>query len=321
MATTVERREVARIVESESFQRGYFFNKFIGRGGFGLVVEGRARTDPSTPIAIKILKNGKGLDTYAKKEIATHGKTINPHIVRFLGVVSYYKYRLTAEAVFLELELMPGGGLHSFLARRKQAGQSIPEKLARLIVLHVSRALSYLHDQRIVHRDIKPANILLDHPDNPNLAKLSDFGVSARLDISVNMALRLQCGTDLYKSPEQLDNTIYAKPVDIWGLGIVAYMLMHQGEHPFYDPIKDKPEDLYSAVREKQLSFDPAVSSLAQDFLSRLLEKDPFKRYAAFEVLKHPWLTGDQTTPIPLKLFDRVRATEVVPHIKQVVML
>jgi serine/threonine protein kinase len=60
------------------------------------------------------------------------------------------------------------------------------------------------------------------------------------------------------------------------------------------------------------------LTRLAADFLQRVLNKEQFDRYAAFEVIKHPWLKEDEKGMIPLKLFEQLRAIEATDQIRQV---
>ena len=43
------------------------------------------------------------------------------------------------------------------------------------------------------------------------------------------------CGTLLYMAPEQIEKTVYTKAIDIWSCGIVMYMLLNNGLHPFFN--------------------------------------------------------------------------------------
>jgi serine/threonine protein kinase len=36
-------------------------------------------------------------------------------------------------------------------------------------------------------------------------------------------------------APELLDGKIYSKAVDIWSAGIIMYMLLNHGKHPYYE--------------------------------------------------------------------------------------
>lgn len=69
----------------------------------------------------------------------------------------------------------------------------------------------YLHNERIIHRDIKPENILIDNLEAPKNVKISDFGLSARHDKFTFEGFKANCGTDLYKAPEQLKGEVYSK--------------------------------------------------------------------------------------------------------------
>jgi serine/threonine protein kinase len=45
-------------------------------------------------------------------------------------------------------------------------------------------ALDFLHKEKIIHRDLKPGNILLDKlNDGTEILKLSDFGLSKKIDL------------------------------------------------------------------------------------------------------------------------------------------
>jgi serine/threonine protein kinase len=83
-------KEVLKYIETEFFQSRYTFGKYIGRGGFGFVVEGRTKERPYGQMAIKMIKMRKqssSFEGYVKKEIAIHSKAAHPNIVKLLGVV------------------------------------------------------------------------------------------------------------------------------------------------------------------------------------------------------------------------------------------
>jgi len=94
-------------------------------------------------------------------------------------------------------------------------------------------AIDYLHSIEIVHRDIKPENILFDNYNDLNSLKVVDFGLSSQFFEA--MGDFEFCGTPLYMAPEQVEKKIYTKSIDIWSSGIIMYILLHNGVHPFFN--------------------------------------------------------------------------------------
>ena len=89
-------------------------------------------------------------------------------------------------------------------------------------------AVHHLHEQSITHRDIKPENILFTHRGADAAVKLTDFGLSTMK----TGRLTAKCGTPSYCAPELLSGIGYGREVDLWALGVVAYVLM-VGDLPF----------------------------------------------------------------------------------------
>ena len=53
----------------------------------------------------------------------------------------------------------------------------------KFIIYQLAKALKYLHSGNIINRDLKPSNILIEsYPDDINIIKVGDFGVS-KIDI------------------------------------------------------------------------------------------------------------------------------------------
>ena len=93
--------------------------------------------------------------------------------------------------------------------------------------------MEYIHSREIIHRDIKPENILFDNKKNFSSLKLIDFGLSSQFfEIMGDFEF---CGTFLYMAPEQIEKKVYTKGIDIWSCGIIMFMLLNNGLHPFYN--------------------------------------------------------------------------------------
>lgn len=72
-------------------------------------------------------------------------------------------------------------------------------------------------------------------PEDLSTIKLIDFGLSAKYDDTDFFGqLNARCGTVIFMAPEVLLSKEYTKSVDMWSIGILMYMLISGGKHPFY---------------------------------------------------------------------------------------
>jgi len=82
-----------------------------------------------------------------------------------------------------------------------------------------------MHKRDMVHRDLKPENVLLDYADETNFEiKIADFGFACLFDPKNGMDAYL--GTPCYMAPEILQGKKYNEKVDIWSIGVIAFMLL-----------------------------------------------------------------------------------------------
>lgn len=96
-----------------------------------------------------------------------------------------------------------------------------------------------MHKKNIVHRDIKPENILFENPDRDNLnVKITDFGFAKFFDPNEG-GLTETLGSPLYMAPEIVKKVQYDTKVDIWSLGVMAYVML-SGRPPFNGKSKDE---------------------------------------------------------------------------------
>lgn len=163
-------------------------------------------------------------------EIETLKLCQHPNIMRLFDIFENTDY------IYLVTEYLSGGNLYDYL---KEKDFSISEKTACKLIYSISHALNYLHTFGIVHRDIKPENIVLAAPDDGSDVKIVDFGL-ARIFTPGELADD-SVGTLCYAAPEILLGNKYDKMVDIWSLGVLAYLLL-AGELPFF--LKDNDKEL-----------------------------------------------------------------------------
>ncbi|KAJ9125391.1 hypothetical protein QFC22_000351 [Naganishia vaughanmartiniae] len=146
-------------------------------------------------------------------------------------------------------------------------------------------------DAVVVVRDLKPENILYRTREPHSGLVIADFGVARHLDAD-HHALTTAAGSMGYAAPEVLLGKEHSKPVDMWSIGIITYVLLC-GYTPFRS---DDPNELTKETVRGRLDFHDMywskVSDEAKDFIKALVVVDPEKRLDANEALHHPWIIG-----------------------------
>ena len=169
------------------------------------------------------------------------------------------------------------------------------ENLIRSFIRQTILGLNYLHRIGIIHKDLKPNNILLDKNNN---CKIIDFNFSSILENCWidNVGKNVDC-EDYFRPAEACDlnddegkNDYKGMPVDIWALGVTAYLLSYN-KFPFYSENNDIFE-LYDKIHKEdfEIPSKPKRSKYFIDFLKRCLEKDPDKRKTSEKILHLKWL-------------------------------
>jgi len=140
---------------------------------------------------------------------------------------------------------------------------------------------------------------------------VSDFGISAFVDNTL-----AQChtflGTVTYMSPERIDGQPYSFPADIWALGLTL-LECATGTYP-YDASKGTMELMMSLIEDDcPLPDGPHdnMSEALRDFISRCMHKNPLKRPTAMELLRHPFVLGqDRCSTRDLRAYMRSRVQD-----------
>ncbi|QDS70563.1 hypothetical protein FKW77_010475 [Venturia effusa] len=206
------------------------------------------------------------------------------------NIVRLYDVWENRNEIYLIMELVEGGELFDYVARRQRLGEDIAVFLFRQIVC----ALLYCHRLHIHHRDLKPENILLDH--DAMCVKLVDFGMAA-LQPAGNL-LTTPCGSPHYAAPELLSSKAYdGGQADVWSCGVVLFVML-TGYPPFNfpsDPHNQMTEDkklkaLFRAIHNADYRLPSALGSEAKDLLAKIFIPDPHKRIKIDEIWQHPFL-------------------------------
>ena len=268
----------------------------IDHGAFGTVIHVK-EISSNKDMAIKVInKTGAGISLIKKmkEEISILRQLNHENIVKFFGFLE------TNNQLLIKMEFIKYGTLSKWIKNHKK----ISEEDASIILNQVLSAVIYLHSKQICHRDIKPENIMLSKENDLHSIKIIDFGLSAQnFDKLINNDY---CGTYIYMAPEQIEKKLYFISVDIWSIGILMFMLLNNGKHPFY--IKgDNRQDFVKKIQECKITFYNKVSPMAKHLILKLLEPNPSWRYTGSQAIKHPWITRNKDDEVP-KTFNEILA-------------
>ena len=254
-------------------------------------------------------------------------KHLREHSEQHPNIVRFEEHYETNERTYLVMEMVSGGELFDYIAYRG----TLTEAEAAGIMHKLVSVVHHLHSMNIIHRDLKPENLLLAYPLNATKAstrdvhgnicsvlpptsgivgddsehgpvlKVIDFGLAKSLSIEAPGTLaRTYVGTKGYLAPELYQHVPYDGAVDMWALGVIAYVLL-TGCMPFANDAEVSVQtstplstsDLHEVFAWDLPMWASALSINAKDFLRKLLAIDPRNRMTAKQALAHPWIQPD----------------------------
>lgn len=261
----------------------YIVTSTLGQGTFGKVKLAQHQ-ETGHEYAIKILDKSdikaNELTVNVRREIAIMKALNHKNIVNLREVLS------SKSKLYIVMDLVRGGELFEQIERRGE----LDEKLARKYFQQLVDGIDYCHRRGVCHRDLKPENLLVD--ENGTL-KITDFGVSSmKGGVSGSDLLYTACGTPYYCAPEIINGAeegYSGVKIDAWSCGIILYLLL-TGTLPFQN---EDMTQLYEQINRCKVEYPSWMPLEAKDLISRLLEKDPDKRYSLEDVKAHQWFTVD----------------------------
>jgi len=293
------------LVGGSSPEKRYHLQKVkLGQGSFGTVWRavdksatdkyGQRREGFEAIVAVKQIKKAALMDRQGMgrkhiqhevkimKELRHAGRTV-------LKLLDVWEDR---RSIFLALSYCDGG---DFSDKLREFRGKIYERQAAQWMLDICLALRELHKRSICHRDIKPENFMVSleladgRPDSRLV--LADFGLAVKCQ--GNNSLKDRCGTPAFMAPEVTEKSGqgYGFPVDLYGAGIILYMMLHDGQHPFVT----REGRLDQGARRKLMEGRTRVQGAANEdwtssFMALLFPGNSFSREAQnlCRALLHP---------------------------------
>ena len=187
---------------------------------------------------------------------------------------------------------------------------AFPEEVCRFYFHQLVDGIEYMHDQGISHRDLKTENILLDSEYN---LIISDFGLGSTKEVN-----ETRTGSDGYMAPEVLNDEEYVgKVVDIFGMGIILFMMRAQA---FAFEKADHKDSEYSNIfKNRHYRFwkhhsagdEDRYSEDFKDLINHLFAYNPNHRLSISEIREHPWFTGETPSSEEIQEFFEQRKEEL----------
>ncbi|XP_061901577.1 tyrosine-protein kinase ITK/TSK isoform X2 [Entelurus aequoreus] len=194
------------------------FGQEVGRGQFGLVLQGRWR---EKKVALKIIKQECMSNEEFKEEARIMMRLCHSKLVQLYGVCTQ------RSPMCLVLEFMDNGCLSDYLRNKKGA---LSQNAMLEMCLNVSEGMAYLEMSNFIHRDLAARNCLVS---KEYVVKLSDFGMTRYvLDDQYTSSLCSKFPVK-WSAPEVIRYCKFSSKSDIWSFGVLMWEVYTEGRIPY----------------------------------------------------------------------------------------
>jgi serine/threonine protein kinase len=237
--------QVNMSLEDALKNRGYQYEKELGIGSYGLVVQARCLLEEEKNVyAIKCLPDVYGETAkYRRREL----EFLQERSFSHKNIVKYSaSWPITIDkSQFMCIRMEPcHANLWEFVYSNKMGDAEIvkaqgPSRFYQRVFPQILEGLHVIHSIGWVHRDIHPSNILIANPNPQRISdivvKIADFGLAREIRSIIDASLSLtdaskleklstEVGCEFFRAPE-LDTEYYDYKVDLFSAGIVLYFV------------------------------------------------------------------------------------------------
>lgn len=243
---------------------GYTILRPLGKGGMAEVYLAIQKSF-DREVALKVMHQAQAADEEFSQRFLREAKIVSRLV--HPNIVTVYDVGIVDGHHFLSMEYISGEDL-------KQARGKLPLSRTIEVIKDIARALAFAGKKGYVHRDVKPENIMLQ--EDSGRAVLMDFGIARPSDFQKGMTQTgTAIGTPHYMSPEQARGKEVDQRSDLYGLGVVLFLML-TGRVPF-------DADSAVAVGVKHVSEPvprlPQQLQLFQPIIDCALAKLPAERF------------------------------------------
>ena len=148
----------------------------------------------------------------------------SPNVLRLKEVTWF------GDNVYVVTELLRGGAVLDAILRMKD---SVHQAEAKLVIKRTLLGIDFMHKNFVLHRDLKLENLLLRSSEDLNSVVIADFGLVEGANgprawrvTHVKGIDTAPVGTPVFAAPEVVEQRSYGGAVDMWSLGVIAYVLL-----------------------------------------------------------------------------------------------
>lgn len=312
LKTAADRLLPLPTVETALMHSGYRRKYQLAKGGFGeVVVYEKDGKDYAVKILNQQMDDPEQVMTWEKMFAHRRGEVLrakSPYLVvpeRFIPARTVDGQVETA-IMAMVMPLVKGVELFTVAENAANEGKRpLNGEALRKALRQILQALAALHKEQIAHKDVKLENVIID-TDSFDCVLL-DLGLAEKVDQG---STRFS-GSPMYCAPEIGTQRIHGVEVDMWSMGIMAFV-MANGYFPLdidpcdykalvsiHEMIVRRPRKWLLDLRKMLSKSGIVPRSPLGTLVQGMLDPDPTKRITVEEALKHPYFNAEQAQVLP----------------------